>query len=56
MDRSVTSSLFQGGKATLVNLPCHWFPGYVVVSACLVEIRLGNNTVFLFIDFQQNHL
>lgn len=49
MDRSVTSSLLRGGKSTLQSLPCHGFPGYVredrlepaVVSACLIEIRLG---------------
>lgn len=63
VDRSVTSSLSQGGKSTLVSLPCHWFPGYalkdrsepVVVSACLIEIGLGNSSILLFIDFQQNH-
>lgn len=49
MDRSVTSSLLQGGKSTLQSLQCHGFPGYVredrlepaVVSACLIELRLG---------------
>lgn len=49
MDMSVTSSLLRGGKSTLQSLPCHGFPGYVredrlepaVVSACLIEIRLG---------------
>lgn len=59
VDRSVTSSLFQGGKSTLVSLPCHQFPGYVlkdrlepaVVSACLMEAQRQFNTS----DFQQNH-
>lgn len=53
-DRSVTSSLFQGGKSTLLCLPCHWFPGHVlkermepvVVSACLIEIWLGSRNFF----------
>lgn len=53
VDRSVTSSPFQGGKSTLLSLPCHWFPGHVlkermepvVVSACLIEIRLGSRNV-----------
>lgn len=63
VDWSVTSSLFQGGKSTLTTLPCHRFLGYVlqdrlepvVVSACLIEIRLGNSSVLVFIGFQQNH-
>lgn len=64
MDRSVTSSLSEGGKSTLVSLLCHRFPRYVlkdrveplVVSACLIEITLGNNSVLSLIDFQLNHI
>lgn len=69
MGRSVTSSLSQGGKSMLVSLPCHWFPGCalkdrlepVVVSACLIEIALDDNSILLmvvgfFLLFQQNHI
>lgn len=58
MARSVTSSLSQGGKSTSVSLPCHWFPGYVlkdrlepiVVSACLIERGLDDNSILLFMS------
>lgn len=55
MDWSVTSSLSQGGKSMLESLPCHGFPGLVlkdrlepaVVSACLIEVRLGGHSSIL---------
>lgn len=64
MDGSVTSSLSEGGKSAPESSPCHQFPGCalkdrsepVVVSACLIETGLENNSILSLMDFQQNYI